>query len=109
MFRLLSSGCDVEEKGAIIITAFAEYFKDCCAAACHELWMKKGHKSKDFLEAKQEKDALYERIKEKLGEDKLLINKFDASKNEIAGISENYIYQQGFRDCVYMLRWMGIL
>lgn len=48
-------------------------------------------------------------IREKLGEEHELINQFDAAKNQAFGFGDEFIYQQGFQDCVYLLRWVGII
>ena len=51
----------------------------------------------------------YHTIEEKLGQDGRLVDEFDAAKNFSLGLSDEYIYQQGFQDCVYLLRWINLI
>lgn len=88
---------------------FAENFYDCCGYSCTRLAYEQGEKSSDYRDAVSKCDALYDTIKEKLKEDGMLIDNFDAAKNYALSIGDQYIYQQGFQDCVYLLRWLGML
>ncbi|RGE70380.1 hypothetical protein [Anaerotruncus colihominis] len=89
--------------------AFAQNFRDCCAVSCTRLAYERQQIDSDYADRAQECDALYKLIEEKLGVDYKLINKFDAAKNHAFAFDDAFIYQQGFQDCVYLLRWIGLL
>ena len=88
---------------------FAENFKQCCNESCTYLAFEESRHNPEFLEAAKKCDDLYSKIEEKLSDEHELINNFDAAKNHEMGMDYEYIYHQGFKDCVYILRWIGIL
>ena len=88
--------------------SFAENFSQCCTISSVRS-LPDHQDDDDFREARAECDTLYRLIAEKLGEERLLINRFDAAKNAAGGLREPLIYRQGFQDCVYLLRWIGAL
>lgn len=89
--------------------SFAKNFKTCCLDSCDRMAYRKGRRSAEKAEAMRECRVLYDAIYAKLGEDSLLINRFDAAKNHAFSLTEPHVYHQGFRDCIYLLRWMGVL
>lgn len=89
--------------------SFATNFKDCCARSCTRLAYEKEKTDPDFITASQECSELYQSIQAKLSGDELLLNRFDAAKNNENAISVEFVYQQGFQDCIYLLRWIGLL
>ncbi len=89
--------------------SFAESFRHCCSEACTCLALERQHTDADYTVREQACAALYKLIEEKLGADYKLVNKFDAAKNEAFAFDAVFIYQQGFQDCVYLLRWIGLL
>ena len=89
--------------------SFAESFRKCCDASCIRLAYEHQQTDTDYAIRAQECDTLYNLIEEKLGIDYKLINKFDAAKNHALAFDDILIYQQGFQDCVYLLRWIGLL
>ena len=88
--------------------SFAECWKDCCNRACYRLSYEAGKTDPALIAAREEADALYHTIEEKLGQDGRLVDEFDAAKNFSLGLSDEYIYQQGFQDCVFLLRWINL-
>lgn len=42
-------------------------------------------------------------------EDAQLIDHYDATKVHVMTFDDEHIYHQGFLDCVYLLRWLGLL
>ena len=89
--------------------SFAEYFHDCCSASCTRLAYERQQTDTEYAVRAQECDMYYKLIEEKLGVDYKLINRFDAAKNHAYAFDDVLIYQQGFQDCVYLLRWLGLL
>lgn len=77
--------------------------------SCNRLAYEHQQTDVEYKVRAKESEELYKLIKEKLGADYKLINKFDAAKNHQMAFDDIFIYQQGFQDCVYLLRWMGIL
>ena len=88
---------------------FAENFNSCCSYSRSRLAYKKAHEDKEHILVSQECEELFQTIQTKLGEDANLLFKFDDAKNHDSSLDEEYIYQQGFQDCVYLLRWIGML
>lgn len=89
--------------------SFAQRFRECCLQSCSRLANEREKNDEEYFFATQDCKRLYQIIEEKLGEERKLIDKFDAAKNYYYSFSEEYIYQQGFQDCVYLLRWIGLL
>lgn len=89
--------------------SFAESFRECCGVSCTRLAYEHQQTDTAYAVRAKECDTLYKLIEEKLGNDHKLINKFDAAKNYAFAFDDAFIYQQGFQDCVYLLRWMGLL
>ena len=89
--------------------SFVESFRACCAASCTRLAYERQQSEADYSARVRECRELYRLIEEKLGAEGQLINKFDAAKNHALAFDDVYIYQQGFQDCVYLLRWIGLL
>ena len=88
---------------------FIQNFRECCGLSCTRLAYEHQQTDTDYAVRAQECDTLYKLIEEKLGVDHKLINQFDAARNHAFAFGEEFIYQQGFQDCVYLLRWIGLL
>lgn len=88
--------------------SFAENFKDCCLDSMYRMADREENR-REYQAISRECDELYEKIKERLGQDKELIFHFDEAKSREVSAGNRHIYHQGFRDCVYLLRWIGIL
>ena len=88
---------------------FAENFRQCCGQSYARLAYKHQQTDKEFACAQQECEELYELLRDKLKDEQKLINRFDAAKTRELSFDTAFIYQQGFQDCVYLLRWMGVL
>ena len=88
---------------------FAENFQYCCAESYGRLSYEQTKNHSEYQRASDTCSELYQKIQEQLGENDEWIDKFDAAKNWVQTIESPYIYQQGFQDCIYLLRWLGIL
>ena len=88
---------------------FAEYFRDCCGAACTRLAYERGQTDAKYAVRVKECEKYYKLIEKKLGFEYKLIDRFDTAKNNVFAFHEALIYQQGFQDCVYLLQWLGLL
>ena len=89
--------------------SFAENFRECCLRSCNRLAYKREQTDPDYIAASEQCETLYQSLKERLEGDQLLLNRFDAAKNNENAIAMESIYQQGFQDCVCLLRWLGLL
>ena len=62
----------------------------------------------EYKQLSKKCDDLFKKIDEKLGKDWDLIDRFDEAKcNEVSYGCER-LYLQGFRDCIYLLRWLRL-
>lgn len=95
-----------EENGYL---SFEKAFKECCARCNYRMAYDKRRQSAEVAAAEQERDALYAVIAEKLGDDQRLINLYDAAVINTLSMDTEYIYQQGFQDCITLLRWLNLL
>lgn len=86
---------------------FAENFRECCARSCTCFERDEGDPAD--AAATEECDELYRRIEEELGSERILVNRFDAAKNNLLALEEESVYHQDFRDCVTLLRWIGLI
>ena len=86
---------------------FAGNFKECCARSCTCFERDEGDPA--YAAASEECDELYRRIEKELGSERILVNRFDAAKNNLLALEEESVYHQGFRDCVTLLRWIGFI
>lgn len=66
-------------------------------------------RNEDFHECTAEAENLYEQIAERLGEERKLINRFDAAKNSVAAAWDMPVYLQGMKDCALLLRYLGLI
>ena len=58
---------------------FTENFRECCARSC--ACFERDEDDPAYAAAPEECDELYRRIGEKLGSERILVNRFDAAKN----------------------------
>ena len=89
--------------------SFEDYFRSCCLNACTRMAYRKNRKNPRYLRAQRECEALYRRIGQRLGADAQLIDRYDAAKVHVMTFDDEHIYHQGFLDCIYLLRWLGLL
>lgn len=89
--------------------SFAEKFRECCSQSCTNLAYERQKTEAEYAARAQRCDELYTQLQEKLGDERKLINNFDVAKNNLLAFDSAFIYQQGFRDCIYLLRWIGLL
>lgn len=89
---------------------FKSLFYHTCCESSSQTVVRQRKKSPAYLEASRRSTELFHAIKEKLEEDdKQLIFQFEDLENEMSSLQEEWVYQQAFRDCLYLLQWMGAL
>lgn len=89
--------------------SFEENFQECCNQSLYRLAYEHQQTDADYFTRMEACNALYDVIREKLGDEQELIGKFDAAINYALAFDDGYLYQQGFQDCVTLLRWIGLL
>lgn len=89
--------------------SFTEIFRCCRLDSCMKRAYRQTAEDPEFIEAEKEYQELYGRIKEKLGKDGFLIGDFDDARTHMLNMYDIFVYQQGFRDCVYLLHWIGLI
>lgn len=89
--------------------SFAENFRSCCSQSCTRLAFEHQQTEMEYAARAQKCDEFYKLIQKNLGNEHDLINNFDAAKNHLLSFDNIFIYQQGFQDCIYLLRWIGLL
>ena len=87
---------------------FAENFSVCCTRSCEHLACERAD-DEEHVRAGDECDELFDKIADLLGNNHDLIDDFDAAKNHVQLLDNRSVYQQGFRDCVFLLRWIGMI
>ena len=87
--------------------SFERNFSECCSASRERLAHERSNQP-EAVAAERRSAELYHLLEAKLGNDRDLVDQFDMAKNGELCIQGEYIYQQGFQDCVYLLRWLGL-
>lgn len=88
---------------------FPDSFYQCCSQACFALALEKRGDAPNYIEMTEKSEELIAEMERKLGADSDLVDEYATNENALNGISFDLVYQQGFQDCVYLLRWIGAL
>ncbi len=89
--------------------AFIHQFYDACCDSCDEAVFREGETDPAFKKAKERYSAFFARLLEQLqGESRDWLFSLDEAAGEINALQDIWIYQQAYRDCLYLLRWMGL-
>ena len=89
--------------------SFIEYFKDFCLNSYVRLANEHRQTDPEYKQLTDKCSALLKEVGERLGGEKHLLNNLEEALLESSGYDDPYIYQQGFQDCIYLLRWMGAI
>lgn len=66
-------------------------------------------KEEEYQKAEEIVGNLYAKIEHSLGKKYKLINRFDAAKNAADSVWTLPVYLQGVKDCVLLLRFLGLI
>ena len=83
---------------------FWRYFRQACGESAGAAAMRLGS-SPVYQEIDVKVQELYAELEERLGERRLLM-RLNEALNQQSGMDEDAIYQQAFRDCFSLLKWM---
>ena len=84
-------------------------YQACCESSSQDVALHLKN-DKKYLRSSRQSAVLFENMKKRLGEDyQKWIFRFEEAENEKSAMREEWIYQQAFRDCFYLLRWMGVI
>ena len=86
---------------------FHEFFTQAGCESCSACVIKNREESEEYASVKKRFSRLFEQIDEALGEDDDLLFRFEETINHRNSLDEEWVYRQGFCDCIYLLRWMG--
>ncbi len=86
---------------------FLEYFLRTCSEICSACIVQNGKEDTEYQEVSKKFSNLFSQIADKLDEDSDLIYRFEEVVNQRNCLEEDWIYQQGFCDCMYLLKWMN--
>ena len=90
--------------------AFHRWFYQACCESSSQAVARRLKNDQKYLRASRQSAVLFENMKKRLGEDyQKWIFRFEEAENEKSAMREEWIYQQAFRDCFYLLRWMGVI
>ena len=89
--------------------SFMENFYTCCIDSCDRLAHERASTDPVCVEASEEYDVIFHTIADKLGDGYGLMLDYETALHRNLGRRDDFIYQQGFQDCVELLRWMGAL
>ena len=89
---------------------FRQWFYQACCESSSRAVVRHAESDPEYQAISQRSAELCNDIKERLGEDsRHLIFRFEDSENQKGGLREEWIYQQAFRDCFYLLQWMDAI
>ncbi|WP_040198311.1 hypothetical protein [Candidatus Soleaferrea massiliensis] len=89
---------------------FAEYFYQAASDSCLACSVSRQHSSEEFRNLRDTSMQLFQEIENKLSEaDRQKLFRLEEVENHMDAIAENWVYQQGYRDCLYLLQWMGCI
>ena len=90
-------------------TQFEQNLDSAFAESEHELAMQNRRESAEYARLCRESRELMKKIQEMLGDDRSLLLRLEEKVNHMRSIDDDLIYLQGHRDCVTLLRKVGVL
>lgn len=86
---------------------FYQKFLNAVSESCSACLMQKKEQDDEYRELDDEFSRLLEEMQKTLGENRKLLMEFERVSNRCNSLEVDWIYQQGFRDCLFLLKWMG--
>lgn len=87
-------------------TDFLEHFLSSCYDTSALLAQKQCERNPEYQAAQAQRDALFQCLVKMTGSWHL-VDQYDGLRTYIAGVESECAYQQGFRDCIALLGWLG--
>lgn len=88
------------------MNSFVKQFENACFEARGARLVRRRRESDRYRKQEEALTSLFHEIETKLGGDAALAFRLEALQNELGSMDEAFVYQQGFRDCLALLRWM---
>lgn len=89
--------------------SFEKNFTECCLNSCCRLAYEQEQESDEYAATEQECEELRAVLKAGLGVNGHLVERYDEAKIRVLAFGDKYIYQQGFQDCICLLRWLALI
>lgn len=89
--------------------SFEENFRQCCYITCGSITEVEQRNKQEYEQLKQRYQKLYDAMRERMAGDGKLLMEYDDIKNMMSGIEDEAVYRRGFQDCVYLLRFIGLI
>lgn len=90
-------------------TSFLKNMSQAFSEAQNDLSMQNAEYSLEYQRRKKQYDQVFEEIRDKLGDKRKLMLKLERLQNELDFIDSDYIYLQGFIDCVSLLKLIRLI
>ena len=84
---------------------FLLFFKQAMVESIGASYRRNQEECEAYRDLAARQAELLKEIQDKLGQDTKLILRFEETGNEKASYEEEWIYRQGFSDCLELLRW----
>jgi len=91
------------------LTSFLDNLKLAFAESQNDLAMENRKTDLHYQKLEMQCDQTFNEIRNKLGKRRKLMLKLERLQNEIGSIDEDFIYLQGFIDCVTLLKTIHLL
>jgi hypothetical protein len=91
------------------LSSFLENLRQAMFESMYSLSIEKRSEDPQYQKTQQEYMRLFNEIQNKLGKHRKLMLRLEEHRNEMACFSEDYIYLQGFIDCVSLLKLIKLL
>lgn len=89
-------------------SAFRDYFNQAIAGSIDASYRQNRDENEAYRGLAVRQAALFRDIQERLGKDAKLMNCLEETVSEQSRYEEEWIYRQGFADCLDLLRWAGV-
>ena len=89
-------------------SAFRDYFTQAIAGSIDASYRQNLDEYEAYRGLAARQAALFRDIQERLGKDAKLMNCLEETVSEQSRYEEEWIYRQGFADCLDLLRWAGV-
>lgn len=78
-------------------------------ASCQYTLAMENRDTASYRALRAQTEALFAQTSDKLGEDRTLLLRLEALYNQMGAQDTSYVYLQGMRDCVTLLKKIGVI
>ena len=91
------------------MTNFIKNLQNTLSESQYNLCMQNHETDLKYQQLEKEYSLLFDNIRTRLGKHRKLMLKLESLRNEIGSIDDKLIYQQGFIDCVALLKFIKLI